>query len=147
MYRISFGSFRSCSCLRSAEMRWVGSTLSTNGIRITFHAPMMHWYSRLDTTLATSACTECTAYTSNPLLLLMAASSGIRNICRYYSPEAKHSFERIMEIIYGAKTVFTRSVITPLKVHYDCVCSRYSISISILWEYLIKSNQIKFILP
>ena len=97
-----------------------------------FMPPTMHWYSRLDTTLATFACTECTAYTSNPLLLLMAASSGIRNICRYYSPEAKHSFERIMEIIYGAKTVFTRSVITPLKVHYDCVCSRYSISISIL---------------
>ena len=29
------------------------------------------------------------------------------------SPEAKHSFKRIIEILYEAKTVFTRSAITP----------------------------------
>ena len=47
----------------------------------------------------------------------------------YYSPEAKHSFGRIMEILNGAKTVFTRSIITPPKInrfgrnleHCDCV--------------------------
>jgi len=35
----------------------------------------------------------------------------------YYSPEAKYSFGRIIEILYGAKTVFTGSVITPPKVN------------------------------
>jgi len=36
----------------------------------------------------------------------------------YYSPEEKHSFGRIMEILYGAKTAFTRSSITtPPKVN------------------------------
>jgi len=35
----------------------------------------------------------------------------------YYSPEAKHSFGRIMEILYGAKTVFTHSAITSPKMN------------------------------
>ena len=35
----------------------------------------------------------------------------------FYSPETKHSFEWIMEILYGAKTVFTCSAITPPKVN------------------------------
>ena len=40
-----------------------------------------------------------------------------RDNCFNCSPEAKHSVGRIMEILYGAKTVFTRSAITPPKVN------------------------------
>jgi len=44
-----------------------------------------------------------------PLSTLQLATANNNN----YSPKAKHSFKRIMEILYGQKMVFTRT--TPQK--------------------------------
>jgi len=62
-----------------------------------------------------------------------------------YSPEAKHSFGRIMDILYGAKTVFTRSAITLPKVnwcgwnleHYEHIVGEWNGFVT-PWPHLIQ---------